>query len=270
MELKDLKKCKYGLTHNGIFHADDVFATAFIEMINPSIEIIRSNEVPNDFEGIVYDIGLGEFDHHGSDNELRDNGIPYAAFGKLWRKYAKKLYGEYVSKKIDRSLIEALDLADNTGKADSLCLAISAFNLTNNELSGEDHNFKEAVNIAKQILIRLIKKEQCHFEEEKLVKNIYNKSSNKEIIILDKYLHFKDTLPKTDAIYVIYPSNRGGYVAQGVTISSDTIELKKAFPKKWINELPSYLTFCHKSCFLIAGKTLEDVLHACNVALKEE
>lgn len=114
MNLSELRKCKYGLTHSGIFHADDVFATAFIELINPDIKIIRSNSVPDDFDGIVYDVGLGEFDHHGSDNEARENGIPYAAFGKLWRKFAKDVYGEYVSKKIDRCLIESLDLSDNT------------------------------------------------------------------------------------------------------------------------------------------------------------
>lgn len=269
MDLKTLRNCKYGLTHSGIFHADDVFATAFIKLINPNIEIIRSNEVPTNFEGIVYDVGLGEFDHHGSDNEVRENGIPYAAFGKLWRKFAISIYGEYVSKKIERSLVEALDLSDNVGKPDSLCLAIAAFNPIGTESNGYKE-FMEAVDIAKSILIRLIKKEEAHFEEEKLVKEIYEKSINKQIIVLDNYLHFKDTLPATEAIYVIHPSNRGGFVAQAVTISSDTIDLKKPFPKKWTVELPSYLTFCHNSGFLIAGKSLEDVKHACNVALKEE
>ena len=267
MKLEDLKKCKYGLTHSGLFHADDVFSTAFIKIINPGIDIIRSNEIPSDFDGIVYDIGFGEFDHHGTDNELRENGIPYAAFGKLWRCFAKDLYGEYVYKKFDKSLIQYLDLSDNTGKIDSLCLVISAFNPIKEE--DADVCFNEAVEFSKNILIRLIKKEQLYFEEEKLVKEIYDKSKNKEIIVLDKYLHFKDTLPDTLAKYVIYPSNRGGYVAQAVTIGSDTIELKKAFPQQWTKELPNYLRFCHSSRFLIAGRSLEDVMHACNVALKE-
>ena len=266
MELEELKKCKYGLTHGGIFHADDVFATAFIKLINPQIKIIRSNIVPNDFDGIVYDIGSGEFDHH-DNNEMRENGIPYAAFGKLWCKFSKDLYGEYIYKKIDKSFIEFLDLSDNTGKPDTLCLAISVFNPSDED---NDASFYEAVNIAQMILIKLIKKEQRYLEEEKLVKEIYDKSLNKEIIVLDKYLHFKDTLPKTNAIYVIYPSNRDGYVAQGVTINSDTIELKKPFPQEWTEELPNYLTFCHNSRFLIAGESLDDVMYACNEALKGE
>ena len=44
MDLEELKNCKYGFTHSGIFHADDVFATAFIKMINPNIEIVRGND----------------------------------------------------------------------------------------------------------------------------------------------------------------------------------------------------------------------------------
>lgn len=268
MRLDELKKCKYGLTHAGTFHADDVFAVAFIKIINPNIKILRKSEVPSDFKGIVFDIGDGEFDHHGGDKMVRRNGIPYASFGKLWRAFAKKLYGEYVYKKIDKKLIEHLDLSDNTGIDDSLCTAIAAFN-PNDDGNG-DKEFNEALVFAKEILERMIENEQKNYEEEIMVKEIYDKSLNKEIIVLDKYLHFKDTLPGTKAKYVIYPSKRGGYLAQGVTVSSDTIELKKPFPEKWIHMLPSYLTFCHSSRFLIGGKSIEDLKMACEYALKED
>ena len=68
MTLNDLKKCKIDLTHRGTFHADDVFASAFIKMINPNIKIIRRNIVPDHFQGLVYDIGNGESLYHSSDN----------------------------------------------------------------------------------------------------------------------------------------------------------------------------------------------------------
>ena len=268
MQVADVKKYKYALTHSGTFHADDVFSSAFLKIINPNLEIIRSNTVPADFEGIVYDMGGGEFDHHGLDNDTRPNAIPYAAFGKLWRAFAPELYGEYVSKKIDTKLIADLDYSDNTGFANSLCLAISVFNPTNN--SSGDQEFRRAVDLAKEILENLIKHEQINYQEELKVKEIYDNSLNKEIIVLDEKLHFTDTLPNTKAIYVIYPSNRGGYMAQGVPQSSDTVLLKKNFPKSWLTNLPDYLLFCHKSLFLIHGNTLDDVKKACEVALKEE
>ena len=83
-------QCKTALpdqafTHGAKFHSDDVFATAFLRLIKPEIQVTRGFEVPADFDGIVYDIGRGRFDHHQEDKEYRENGCPYAAFGLLWR-----------------------------------------------------------------------------------------------------------------------------------------------------------------------------------------
>ena len=39
--------------------------------INPEISITRGNSVPDDFTGIVFDIGRGEFDHHQKDSRIR-------------------------------------------------------------------------------------------------------------------------------------------------------------------------------------------------------
>ena len=74
-----------GFTHAGKFHADDVFATALLQILRPDIRITRGFVVPEDFDGIVYDIGFGMFDHHQEPRETRANGTPYAAFGLLWR-----------------------------------------------------------------------------------------------------------------------------------------------------------------------------------------
>ena len=63
-----------GFTHAGKFHADDVFATALLQIIRPDIRITRGFVVPDDFDGIVYDIGFGMFDHHQEPREYRANG----------------------------------------------------------------------------------------------------------------------------------------------------------------------------------------------------
>ena len=54
-------------THGGKFHADDVFSAALILHFNPQLTIQRGNRVPEDFAGIVFDIGRGEYDHHQKD-----------------------------------------------------------------------------------------------------------------------------------------------------------------------------------------------------------
>ena len=268
MTLNDLNNMHQCLTHAGQFHADDVFSAAFLTILNPDLEIIRSLTIPDNFEGIVFDIGLGEFDHHQNDNELRDNGIPYAAFGKLWRNFAPEKYGKELTIRIDKKLIQYLDLFDNTGSENALAYAISLFNPTWDSDSNGDKEFLDAVEIAKQILIRMIDNEKKLIAAGLIVKEIYEQSSNKQIIIMDRYYPYKDVLPETEAIYVIYPSKRSGYVAQGVTINSHTIELKKSFPSEWKDHLPKHLKFCHNRLFLISSDTLEGAIKACEDALK--
>lgn len=58
------KKNAKAFTHSGKFHADDVFSYALLLYLNPAITITRGNKVPKDFDGIVFDIGRGKYDHH--------------------------------------------------------------------------------------------------------------------------------------------------------------------------------------------------------------
>ena len=53
----------YAFTHNGTFHADDVLAASLLRLLKPELKIVRGNVVPNDFPGIVFDIGSGRYDH---------------------------------------------------------------------------------------------------------------------------------------------------------------------------------------------------------------
>ena len=259
MTLAELRKCKYAVTHAGTFHADDIFGAAFLKLIVPDIEIIRTNENPKVTDYIMFDIGMGEFDHHMASNECRSDKTPYAAFGKLWRHFAPYLYDEKIVKKIDNAFIKHLDLSDNTGVYDSLCYAFSSFNPLEDNETG-DKEFMECVSFAKRILENLIKKEERHLEEEKYVIEKYNSSLDKRVLVLDKHAYFKDFLPFKETIYVVYPSKRGGYSSQGVSKSPDTVELKKPFPEEWTHELPEGLRFCHNSRFLIAADTLEDIM----------
>ena len=67
-------------THGGKFHADDIFSSALLLYLNPEIQITRGNQVPEEYDGIVFDIGRGAYDHHQKDSRVRENGIPYADF----------------------------------------------------------------------------------------------------------------------------------------------------------------------------------------------
>ena len=76
------RKDAKAFTHSGKFHADDVFSSALLLYLNPEITITRGNKVPEDYDGIVFDIGRGEYDHHQKDSRIRENGVPYAAFAR--------------------------------------------------------------------------------------------------------------------------------------------------------------------------------------------
>ena len=80
--LKEIRKENASaFTHGGKFHADDVFSAALLLYLNPEIQIERGNQVSEDYDGIVFDIGRGAYDHHQKDSRVRENGVPYAAFG---------------------------------------------------------------------------------------------------------------------------------------------------------------------------------------------
>ena len=100
----------------------------YCKILRPDIKITRGFTVPDDFDGIVYDIGFGMFDHHQEPREYRANGVPYAAFGLLWRVLGPGLVGERQARLIDENFIQPLDLNDNTGEQNSLCDAIGFFN----------------------------------------------------------------------------------------------------------------------------------------------
>ncbi|MFR3344998.1 MAG: MYG1 family protein [Anaerobutyricum sp.] len=104
------------------------FLHALLLYFNPEITITRGNKVPEDFEGIIFDIGRGKYDHHQRDSRIRENGIPYAAFGLLWEELGTEILGEELAAKFDESFIQPLDNNDNTGEKNELATLIGNFN----------------------------------------------------------------------------------------------------------------------------------------------
>ena len=267
-----------GFTHAGKFHADDVFATALLQLVRPDIQITRGFDVPEDFEGIVYDIGFGMFDHHQSPREMRPNGVPYAAFGLLWRVLGPGLVGERQARLVDENFVQPLDLNDNTGEPNSLCDAIGFFNPVWDEDGGadvQDQQFFAAVAVAKQILTRQIASANAVNRADDKVRTAYAASQN-GIVVLPCYLPWKNGLYKTDALFVVSPSQRGGWSAQCVT-DHKTKKPKLPFPQSWAGQPPEVIQaksglegirFCHASRFLITAADKETALAACRQVLR--
>ena len=108
--------------------------------------------MPDDFTGIVFDIGRGEFDHHQKDSRIRENGVPYAAFGLLWEAVGADILGEELAVKFDESFVQPLDNNDNTGEKNELATLIGNFNPSWDYEGGSDEAFFQAVSVAGMIL----------------------------------------------------------------------------------------------------------------------
>ena len=176
---------------------------------------------------------------------------------------------------VSRQVVSKWEMNQVVPLTDKLKKISEEFNVSYEEIfndkivvNNNDNNFFEAMKFAKKILENMISKTKLHEIDILKVKKYYEDAIDKRIIVLDEPLFYKDYLPFTDAIYVVYPSSRGGYAAQGVTIDSNTNKLKKDFPLEWVNNLPPYLRFCHTSRFLIASDTFEGIMHAVREALK--
>ncbi len=111
------------VTHSGCFHVDDVISTIFLSRILKKVKLIRvpSTENLELKNKIVYDIGLGEFDHHQVNrNGKRKNGIYYSSIGLLWQRFGRNYLADLKIKNIDKTfeyidneLIQYIDATDN-------------------------------------------------------------------------------------------------------------------------------------------------------------
>lgn len=245
------------VTHTGSFHPDDVFSTAFLSNLVENPTLIRvSNATNARSDAIVFDIGFGKFDHHGVDAKYRPepyNKIKYCSFGLLWEEYGlnylKELYKEDINheqlyKNIEEKLILQIDAIDNGyfPKIESeypvtdLDKVIDLFNKTWIEEIDNDDNFLIAVNIAKQIFERVIKREYGLIIASKKLEAAFDTVEN-NILFLEEYIPYQEAIFNSthekakDIKIVIFPSNRGGYNIKPMTINKHSKELVVNFPK---------------------------------------
>jgi len=111
------------ITHNGKFHTDEVFAVATLKLVlKDEVEIIRTRDEEiiktGDYVvdvGFIYDEEKNLFDHHqvGGAGE-RANGVPYASFGLVWKKFCRKLSNDdEVADIFDKRIVQFIDATDN-------------------------------------------------------------------------------------------------------------------------------------------------------------
>ena len=265
-------------THSGNFHADDVFSSALLLYLNPEITITRGNKVPEDFDGIVFDIGRGRYDHHQKDSRIRENGIPYAAFGLLWEDLGCEILGDELAEKFDEAFVQPLDNNDNTGEKNELASLIGSFNPSWDENGGTDEAFFRAVSVAGMILENKFARYLGNERADKRIEEVLetrDQTGDSRILVLPEFIPCQKRLSETEVAFVIFPSNRGGYCIQPQK-KEYSLNYKCSFPSEWLGleneELQketglSSATFCHKGGFLMSVGDLSDAIRACQISL---
>ena len=272
------KKDASAFTHSGKFHADDVFSSALLLYLNPEITITRGNKVPDDFDGIVFDIGRGRYDHHQKDSRIRENGIPYAAFGLLWEDLGCEILGDELAEKFDEAFVQPLDNNDNTGEKNELASLIGSFNPSWDENGGTDEAFFRAVSVAGMILENKFARYLGNERADKRIEEVLetrDQTGDSRILVLPEFIPCQKRLSETEVAFVIFPSNRGGYCIQPQK-KEYSLNYKCSFPSEWLGleneELQketglSSATFCHKGGFLMSVGDLSDAIRACQISL---
>ena len=281
------------VTHNGNFHADDVFSIAALRHVLPAFKLVRTRDAELISKAdIVLDVGgeydadAGRFDHHqrGGAGE-RENGIPYSSFGLIWQKYGLEICAgnQRVANAVDAGLVSTID-ADDCGYGEraegiSLSRTISMFNPTWQEESDFDAGFDEAVEFAARLLTRFIASANGGISAKAIVSKAIEDAEDPRVIVLEKYIPWKKTILKQsdEALYVLYPSQTGQWRIQTVPVEQGSFDNRKPLPQKWAGLSGAELIeatgiddamFCHNGLFIAGAESFESTMKMAQLALE--
>jgi uncharacterized UPF0160 family protein len=283
-------------THNGNFHADDVFSIAALKNIFPSFNLIRTRKLELIAKAdIVIDVGgeydaeTGRFDHHQRGGAgQRENGIPYSSFGLVWQKYGLEICqgNQEVANSVDAGLVSTIDAIDcghveDIYKGISLSQTISMFNPTWEEDSNFDDCFDEAVVFASRILTRFIASASGGINAKDIVAKAIDTAEDPRLIVLEKYTPWKKTVHalSSEGLYMIYPSQSDQWIIQTVPVEPGSFEDRKPLPQEWAGLSDDAFKevigiadamFCHNGLFIAGAESFESIMKMASLALQEK
>jgi len=301
---KIFKKKKVCITHNGTFHADDLFATATLSILNNgNIKIIRTRDPEVIKTGYyIYDVGgendpeNNKFDHHQKGGGgVRENGIPYASFGLVWKKYGEQICkNKEVAEYIDKKIVQPIDARDEgfdiiiPKVKDIYPYGVESIFLSVTPTWKEKNNninkiFKKQVEKVIDLLKREIKIAKDDIDGINSLMCSYNESEDKRIVVTEndfpRYL-LQNTLSKLpEPIYLVYPGiKNNSWKVEAIRKSPETMESRKLFPEEWrgftngdekLKEITgvSDIIFCHQNGFYLNTGLKESAIKLAQKAL---
>ena len=273
---KEIEKKRFIIgTHDGIFHSDEVVACAILALLHSGeqIEIVRSKDVSYLVEkgaDIMVDVGGGFYDHHQPEgNGKRENDVPYASAGIVWREFGRELICKcynylynvklnskdhltlYIFEEIDEKIIQEVDKEDNgiSTSIHSFSFIPSFLPIYDSNYCDFDKGFKLALNatigILEHEIFSTISRFKIILDIHYMIKN--NSIDNRilevpsqifpwlEPIVSHNSKHTFNTWKYID--FVIFPYPSGGWAAQCVPPSLEKkFDQGVPFPKEWAGQ----------------------------------
>lgn len=289
------------VVHDGRFHSDDIFAAATLRiLLNGRLKILRTRD-PKVIESADYVADVGgihnpaakRFDHHQKGGAgTHDNGVPYAAFGLVWREYGAALCGSAeVAARIERGLVCSIDASDNgvetyTPSSEALFPYLiqrmfGSFMPTWKEESlSLDKQFLTCVAIAEKILAREITQAKDYVEAESAVRKIYDATEDKRLIVLDKMYPWEELLTQyKEPLMIIASRGPGRWKAEPTLVKKGSFERRMYFPQAWAGlrdeELQkvtgvSDAIFCHNGRFIVVAGSKKGVQQLVDIVLNNK
>lgn len=289
------------VTHSGTFHSDEILAVAALQILikDAPHEIIRTRDmdVINSADyvvdvGGIYDPQTNRFDHHqGGGAGERDNGIPYSAFGLVWKHYGETISdSKQVAAAIDVEIGHPVDMGDNgfdyykliRQDTEPLILQfmVAMFRPTWKEGLIHDERFFELLTIMRRVLELTIKKERDNEEGGKFAEAAYEAAPDKRIIVLDHAYPWHTILAEhPEPLYVVKPKSVGtNWEVECVRDNPFGFENRKDLPESWAGHLEGDtelaritgvpdVVFCHNRRYIAVTRSKEGALKLAQLAV---
>ena len=284
-------------THSGTFHADEVTAIAFLKLIYPHAQIIRSRDKEelesSDMRvdvGMKYNPKTNDFDHHQKEGAgKRNNLISYASAGLIWKHFGNELVSnQEIHEKIDQRIVQTIDAIDvgykpytfKETEPYTISHIIQSFNPLRSKAEKEDYDkgFFKAVDLVKEIISNEIKILEEADRCKKLIIEKINQT-DKEYLILEEPLIWKDTVIRNSSMkfVIVNDKDENKWIAVTVPVELESFEARLDFPKAWGGLEEEELRkvsgvedaiFCHNDLFIAVAKSKEGAISLVEKALE--
>ena len=256
-------------THNGAFHADDVFGVLVLSMLHPSAQIVRTRDraliASADFAvdvGGIWDSRSGRFDHHqrGFDGQ-RSSGVVYASAGLVWECYGTSVVAALaqslgrpmspeqcggIAAAIDADLVQYLDMDDTGAESNApglfgLSAIIAQFNPSwmDEQLHGDGarmQRFEAAMALMRAVLSHAVANQVSEVVAADRVRAAERIEGGRVLLLESGKLPWAKLVHEEmpDLLFVIYPdSSDQQYQVRTVLVTPESFASRRDLPAAW-------------------------------------